>query len=169
MNNFDQVALLLLILVPLAGAVMTMFHYRDRPNDVWYFAVIVAGVALALSIFIFARYDYVAGGYQFERTFQWLDAPVDISLSLGVDGISASLVLLTGIVLFGAVLISKTILHRTRDFFVLLLALGSGVFGVFVAQDLFFLFFFYPCICSSESGVAAPTSGLSCAPKSTAP
>ena len=143
MNNFDQVALLLLVLVPLAGAMMTMFHYRDRPNDVWYFAVIVAGISLALSIFVFARYDYGTGGYQFERTYQWLDAPVNISLSLGVDGISASLVLLTGIVLFGAVLISQTILHRTRDFFVLLLALGSGVFGVFVAQDLFFLFFFY--------------------------
>ena len=135
--------MLLLIVVPLAGSMMTMFHYRDRPNDVWYFAVIVAGVSLALSLFVFVRYDYGAGGYQFERTFNWLDAPVDISLSLGVDGISTSLVLLTGIVLFGAVLISQTILHRTRDFFVLLLALGSGVFGVFVVQDLFFLFFFY--------------------------
>ena len=135
--------MLLLVVVPLAGSMMTMFHYRDRPNDVWYFAVIVAGVTLALSLFVFVRYDYGAGGYQFERTFQWLDAPVDISLSLGVDGISTSLVLLNGIVLFGAVLISQTILHRTRDFFVLLLALGSGVFGVFVVQDLFFLFFFY--------------------------
>ncbi|MCH8106997.1 MAG: hypothetical protein IIB30_01435, partial [Chloroflexi bacterium] len=143
MNNFDQVALLLLILVPLAGAAMTMFHYRDRPQDVWYFAVIVAGVALAISLYVFARYDYTAGGYQFERTYQWLGAPVDISLSLGIDGISAALILLNGIVLFGAVLISRTILHRTRDFFVLLLALGSGVFGVFAVQDLFFLFFFY--------------------------
>ena len=143
MNNFDQVALLLLVMVPLAGAMMTMFHYRDRPSDVWYFAVIVAGLALALSLFIFARYDYTEGGYQFERTYQWLDAPVDISLSLGIDGISAALILLNGIVLFGAVLISQTIRHRTRDFFVLLLALGSGVFGVFVVQDLFFLFFFY--------------------------
>ncbi|MEK7815050.1 MAG: NADH-quinone oxidoreductase subunit M, partial [Chloroflexota bacterium] len=41
------------------------------------------------------------------------------------------------------VLISQTILHRTRDFFVLLLTLGGGVFGVFAVRDLFFLFFFY--------------------------
>ena len=142
MNNFDQVALLLLILVPLAGAGMTMFHYRDRPNDVWNFAVIVAGVALVLSLYVIARY-YAVGGDHFERSYQWLGAPVDINLSLGIDGISAALILLNGIVLFGAVLISQTILHRTRDFFVLLLALGSGVFGVFVVQDLFFLFFFY--------------------------
>ena len=143
MSNFDQVALLLIVLVPLAGSMMTMFHYRDRPGDVWYFAIFVAGVTLALSIFIFARYDYGEGGFQFDRTFQWLDAPIDINLSLGVDGITAPLVLLNGIILFGGVLISQTITHRTRDFFVLFLALGSGVFGVFVVRDLFFLFFFY--------------------------
>ncbi|PKB57485.1 MAG: NADH dehydrogenase, partial [SAR202 cluster bacterium Casp-Chloro-G3] len=80
---------------------------------------------------------------QFTRDFQWLDEPLNITLSLGIDGIAAPLVLLNGIVLFGAVLISQTIKHRTRDFFVLLLALGSGVFGVFAVLDLFFLFFFY--------------------------
>ena len=69
-----------------------------------------------------------------------------------MDGIAAPLVLLNGIVLFGAVLISQTIKRRTRDFFVLLLSLGSGVFGVFVVQDLFFLFFSmswqcYQCTC----------------------
>ncbi len=143
MSNFDQVALLLIVLVPLAGSMMTMFHYRERPRDVWYFAIFVAGVTLALSIFIFARYDYGEGGFQFDRTYQWLDAPIDINLSLGIDGITAPLVLLNGIILFGGVLISQTIAHRTRDFFVLLLALGSGVFGVFVVRDLFFLFFFY--------------------------
>ena len=51
--------------------------------------------------------------------------------------------MLNGIVLLGGVLISQTIQHRNRDFFVLLLTLGSGVFGVFVVRDLFFLFFFY--------------------------
>ena len=143
MSNFDQVALLLIVLVPLAGSIMTMFHYRDRPKDVWHFAIFVAGVTLALSIFIFARYDYGEGGFQFNRTYDWLDAPLNISLSMGVDGITAPLILLNGIILFGGVLISQNIEHRTRDFFVLLLALASGVFGVFVVRDLFFLFFFY--------------------------
>ena len=143
MSNFDQVALLLTIIVPLVGAVLAMFLPRERPRDAWHFAIFVSLITLALSVVLFLRYDFDAGGYQFARTFQWLDAPLNIDLALAMDGIAASLVLLNGIVLFGAVLISQTIQHRTRDFFALLLALGSGVFGVFVVQDLFFLFFFY--------------------------
>ena len=143
MTSFDQVALLLTILVPLAGAVLSMFLPRERPSDAWYFAIFVSAITLVLSVVLFIRYDFTEGGYQFARTYQWLDAPLNIDLSLAMDGIAAPLVLLNGIVLFGAVLISQTIKHRTRDFFVLLLALGSGVFGVFVVQDLFFLFFFY--------------------------
>jgi NADH-quinone oxidoreductase subunit M len=139
----DQTALFLIVLAPLAGSLLAMSMSRDRPKDAWYFAILVSALTLALSLYIFVRYDYTAGGYQLTRTFQWLGDPLDINLSLGVDGISAPLVLLNGIILLGGVLISQTIQRRTRDFFVLLLALGSGVFGVFVVRDLFFLFFFY--------------------------
>ena len=143
MYSFDQSALLLTILVPLAGAGLSMFLPRNRPNDAWYFAIFVSAITLVISIGLFIGYDFEAGGYQFHRVYEWLDDPLNIDLHLAMDGIAATLVLLNGIVLFGAVLISQTIKHRSRDFFVLLLALGSGVFGVFVVQDLFFLFFFY--------------------------
>jgi NADH-quinone oxidoreductase subunit M len=143
MNVFDQVSLFLVLVVPLAGALLSMFIPKDRARDAWYFAIFVSGISFILSIIIFARYDYTIGGFQFTRTFQWLEEPLNISLSLGIDGISAPLILLNGIVLFGAVLVSQTITHRSRDFFVLLLALGAGVFGVFAVRDLFFLFFFY--------------------------
>ena len=143
MIALDQGVLFLVIMVPLLGAVLTMFMPKERPGDAWYFAIAVAALCLALSIYIVARYDYGAGGFQLGRTFQWLEAPININLSLGVDGISAPLVLLNGIILLGAVLISQTIRERTREFFVLLQVLGGGVFGVFVTRDLFFLFFFY--------------------------
>ena len=143
MNDFDQVALLILVLVPLAGSGLMMFMPGDRPKDTWYFAIFIAAISLALSLVIFARYDYGDGGFQFIRTYEWLPAPLDVNLSLGIDGISAPLVLLNGIVLFGGVLISQSIANRNREFFVLLLALASGVFGVFAVRDLFFLFFFY--------------------------
>src|ERR671919_778481 len=103
MGNFDQVALFLIILVPLAGAILTMFMPGDRPKDSWYFAIFVAAIALALSIAIFIRYDYQQGSFQFTRTYQWLEAPLNVNFSLGIDGITAPLVLLNGIVLFGGV------------------------------------------------------------------
>ena len=90
------------------------------------------------------------GGYQFLRAWQWLEIPgpwpfgeKGITLSLGVDGISAMMVLLTGIVMFTGTLISWSIADRNKDFFILYFLLLSGVFGVFVSLDLFFLFFFY--------------------------
>jgi NADH-quinone oxidoreductase subunit M len=52
-------------------------------------------------------------------------------------------VLLTGIVIFTGVLISWGIDDRPREFFAFLFILATGVFGVFVALDLFVLFFFY--------------------------
>ena len=142
MENFDQIALALIIFVPLAGAIAAMFMPADRQKDVWYFAIVVAGLCFALSLYIFLRYDYGAGGFQFQDSYRWLPAPVDINLSLAVDGISALLILLNGIILLGGVLISQNIVYRPRDFFVLLLALGAGVFGTFAVRDLFFLFFF---------------------------
>ena len=143
MENFDQVALLLLVLAPLAGAGLMMFMPGDRPRDVWYFAVFIGVLSLLLSLVIFARYDYQDGGFQFVRTYDWLPGPLDISLALGIDGISAPLVMLNGLVLMGGLLISRNISYRNREFFVLLLALASGVYGVFAVRDLFFLFFFY--------------------------
>ena len=130
-------------MVPLAGAALAMFLPKDRPRDAWQFAIFVAAVSFALSVIVFLRYDYGAGGVQLVREYPWIGQPVNISLSLGLNGIGAPLVLLNGIVLLGAVLISQTITRRTRDFFVLLLALGAGVYGVFIVRDLFFLFFFY--------------------------
>ena len=143
MANFDQVSLLLLVLVPLAGAVLAMALPKDRPRDAWQFAIFVAAISFVLSVIVFLRYDYGAGGVQLVRAYDWIGHPVNITLHFGLNGIGAPLVLLNGIVLLGAVLISQTITRRTRDFFVLLLALGAGVYGVFIVRDLFFLFFFY--------------------------
>ena len=143
MPVLDQSALALVIFTPLLGALLTMFLPKERPGDAWGFATGVGIICLALSVYIFGRYDYGEGGFQLARSFQWLESPVNINLSLGIDGIGAPLVLLNGIVLLGAVLISQKIQQRSKDFFVLLQALGAGVFGVFVVRDLFFLFFFY--------------------------
>ncbi|MFH1140154.1 MAG: NADH-quinone oxidoreductase subunit M, partial [Chloroflexota bacterium] len=107
----------------------------------WY-ASVVAAVSCLLAVYTFLSYDHSAGGFQFTQQFEWLPV-LGISYSLGVDGISVLMVLLTGIVFICGVLVSWNIVHRPKDFFVLYLLLVAGVFGVFVSQDLFFFFFFY--------------------------
>ena len=136
-------ALFLTILLPFAGGAILAFFPPHRGKEIKLFSILVAAATLVLSIVIFALYDHEKGGYQFTESFTWLEDPLNISLSLGLDGISAPMVLLTGIVMFAAVLVSRNIEHRPRDFFVLLMMLVAGVYGVFVTRDLFFLFFFY--------------------------
>ena len=135
--------LFLTILFPFVGGVLLAFFPPNRGREIKLFSAFVAFATLVLSIVIFALYDYREGGYQFTESFTWLEHPMNISFSLGLDGISAPMVLLTGIVMFAAILVSWNIQHRPKDFFILLMMLVAGVYGTFVTRDLFFLFFFY--------------------------
>jgi NADH-quinone oxidoreductase subunit M len=114
----------------------------ERKTEVRVTALAAATFALLLSIWVYFSYDAAAAGYQFQESYNWLPA-LGIGYHVGVDGMSTPLVLLTGVVMFTGVLISWGIDDRPREFFAFLFILASGVFGVFVALDLFQLFFFY--------------------------
>jgi NADH-quinone oxidoreductase subunit M len=81
-------------------------------------------------------------GLAFEEKYDWITA-LGISYHVGVDGLSAPMVLLTGMVAVAGVLISWRIEDRPREFMAFFLLLVAGVYGVFVAVDMFLLFFFY--------------------------
>ena len=66
-----------------------------------------------------------------------------ISYHFAADGISITLILLTGLAAVCGILFSWNIAHRTKEFFALYLALIGGVYGVFLSFDLFLLFVFY--------------------------
>lgn len=73
---------------------------------------------------------------------EWVPS-LGIEYFLGQDGISLTLVMLTGLASVAGVLFSWNIEHRTKEFFALYLALIGGVYGVFLSFDLFLLFVFY--------------------------
>jgi len=136
---------------PIVAAVLLLLLPAQRRNETRAVALAAATFALILSLWMYLNYDQAAGGYQFTERYNWLPA-LGISLYFGVDGMSAPLVLLTGVVMFTGVLISwgdehphvmAGIQDRPREFFAFLFILASGVFGVFVSLDLFMLFFFY--------------------------
>ena len=62
---------------------------------------------------------------------------------LAVDGLSAPLVLLTGLLGMVAVFASWSVQTRVREYFVWLLALQGAVMGVFTALDFFLFFLFW--------------------------
>jgi len=134
--------LTIIVFLPiLAGAVMLFIPPKNR-DLIHRFALIIGLVCFLLSLFVYFTFDINGPRYQFEQQYQWLPA-LGITYHVGVDGITAPLVLLTGVVIFTGVIISQRIDDRPREFFSFLFVLASGVFGVFVSLDLFALFFFY--------------------------
>jgi NADH-quinone oxidoreductase subunit M len=73
---------------------------------------------------------------------KWIER-FDINFSIGIDGISLPLVLLTTIITFLAVLASWGIEKQVKGYLALLLLLETGVIGSFLALDLFLFFVFY--------------------------
>ena len=65
MNDFDQIAMLLLIIVPLAGSLAMMFMPGNEAKETWYFAIFISGLSLILALIVFAGYDYDQGGFQY--------------------------------------------------------------------------------------------------------
>ena len=127
---------------PFVGALLIMFTARRSPLAVRLIAAVTTGISTALSLWIYVAYDREAAGFQFYERVP-LVPPLGIAYELGVDGMSLVLVLLTSIIIFAGVFASWTITTRSQEFYALLLALVTGVYGVFVSLDLFVLFLFY--------------------------
>jgi NADH-quinone oxidoreductase subunit M len=75
---------------------------------------------------------------------EWTWIPsLGVQYHLAVDGISLTLVLLTGIASVAGVLFSWNVEHRVKALFALYLTLIGAVYGVFLSFDAFLFFVFY--------------------------
>jgi NADH-quinone oxidoreductase subunit M len=109
------------------------------------------GMALAFStligvysIFIFYGYTALSSTapYVFEVSYAWF-SPIGANWHLGIDGVSAAMILLTGILVPLAVLISWEVDEGVKMHMALLLFFEVGLMGVFIALDLMIFFLFY--------------------------
>ena len=98
----------------------------------------VAGFTLALTSFV----EHRTGEMQIITRIPWIPS-LGIEYHLAADGISLTLVLLTGIIAITGILFSWDIEERAKEFFAFYLLLIGAVYGVFLSYDLFLLFVFY--------------------------
>jgi len=105
-------------------------------------SAVFSSLTLAISIYLFVVYDRVAGGYQFVERMDWIPS-LGIAYHNGIDGFAVPMLLLTGIVFFTAVLTMWELELRVKEFFGLIFLLVTGVFGMFMALDLFFIFVWF--------------------------
>ena len=70
-------------------------------------------------------------------------APLHISYSVGVDGISVAMLLLSAVIVFTGTFASWRLQPLTKEYFLWFTLLSMGVFGFFISVDLFTMFMFY--------------------------
>lgn len=112
-------------------------------------AVAVTGSLALLGLSIWLLVDYLAqraagatDQMLFCGSWSWF-SPLNINLSVGVDGISIAMLILSSIILLTGSFASWKIDPLPRDFFLWLVLLSTGVFGFFISIDLFTMFMFY--------------------------
>jgi NADH-quinone oxidoreductase subunit M len=131
-----------MLLSPPTGLLILLFLKNEQKFLIRAVSLVAAGISLAMAIFVFVNYDKTVGGLQFVEKYTWVKT-FGITYFVGVEGLNAPLLLLTGIVIFTGVLTMWELEERTKEYFIWMLALVTGVFGVFMSYDLFFFFLFY--------------------------
>ena len=116
-------------------------------NQVRGVMVVGSSCLLALSIwltlaFIQARQAGDTSEMLFTYSTPWF-RPLNIAYSVGVDGISVVMLLLSAVIVFTGTFASWQLKPLTKEYFLWFTLLSTGVFGFFICTDLFTMFMFY--------------------------
>ncbi len=132
-----------LVFFPLVGAGLLALVPKSAERSIKWLAFGISLLEFAASLPLYFRYQPGNPGFQFEEQVPWLPG-IGSSWHLGVDGISLFLILLTTALTAIAVLGSFTaITQKVRAFYMMLLALETGMLGTFVALDLVVFYVFW--------------------------
>jgi NADH-quinone oxidoreductase subunit M len=121
-----------------AAALILMPKASARAARVTALVVAIAGLAIA----VIGACRFTPGEILPVARVAWVPS-LGIEYHLAADGISLTLLLLTGIVAVAGVLFSWNVEKRPTEFFALFLALIGAVYGVFLSFDLVLFFMFY--------------------------
>lgn len=139
--NFLSIFVLIPVLM-----ILLLFLARNR-NQV--LGVMVTGSVALLTLsailvikFIAARKAGMTDPMLFTSSMMWYK-PLNIGFSVGVDGVSVSMLCLSSIIVATGVFTSWKMEPLTKEFFLWFSLLSTGVFGFFISVDLFTMFMFY--------------------------
>ena len=136
--------LTILVFLPLAGALL-MLPFRNGDTWVRRFALATALTVAAYAILPLAMTSAKTAlpGFFLLEDAGWIDR-FGIRYTLGMDGISALMVLLTAVITVIAMLVSwKSIKERVALHYLLILVMECGLLGVFLSLDLFLFYLFW--------------------------
>src|SRR6266481_3377789 len=128
------------IYITFIGVAVLMLLPKENARLARIVAILTASIGFVIGLGEF----FAAKPGQIETVTKvpWIPS-LGIEYHLAADGISITLVLLTGLAAIAGILFSWNIETRAKEFFAFYLALIGGVYGVFLSFDLFLLFVFY--------------------------
>ncbi|MBI3086563.1 MAG: NADH-quinone oxidoreductase subunit M [candidate division NC10 bacterium] len=133
----------LITFLPLVGVVLLLLVGRERVRAIRNLAFLFSLASFAASLLLPLYYDRSTAAVQFVERLNWIPT-IGVTYFFGLDGISLWLVMLTTFLSPIAVLCSyESIKHRTKEFYIFLLILETGMLGVFVALDFFLFYVFW--------------------------
>lgn len=140
----------IIALSPIVFALIILLMPKERGENARMLGLgaMILGLVLSLYVYVATYQNLPPAGTAWRDTLQFVEQhpwvpSIGLNYIVGVDGLSATLVLLTSIVSLGGVLVSWSIEDRPREFYAFFMLLVAGVHGVFIAVDGFMLFFFY--------------------------
>ncbi|HVO69214.1 MAG TPA: NADH-quinone oxidoreductase subunit M [Aggregatilineaceae bacterium] len=134
-----------LILLPLIGAAVVFVIPRERKQLARWVALCFSLVIMVMAIGVFYNVKADPPGadqWAYEARASWFPM-INVSWHLGVDGLSATMILLTGLLIPLAILVSFEIEDNVPQHMALFLFLETGLLGVFAALDMIIFFVFW--------------------------
>ncbi len=131
-----------LTFLPLAGAFALVFIPRENEKTIKQTALGVALADFLLSLSLYGEFDTTTAKMQFEYSTPWIES-WGINYHVGLDGISLLLFILTTFLTAFSILASWEVKKYLKEYMIAMLALGTGMLGVFIAMDFFLFYVFW--------------------------
>jgi len=143
MEHSSSHLLSVILFTPFAGALLLLFIPRDSQVLHRLVGNLFGVLGFLVSLPLILHFPAGSGGYEFRETADWIPS-IGAKYSLGADGISMLLVMLTTILGMIAITSSwSAIQQRTKEYYILLLLLQTGMLGVFLSLDFFLFYVFW--------------------------
>ena len=143
MDFFAHHVLSVVLFTPLVGALLLLLIPRESEQAHKIAGNIFGVLGFLVSLPLVRWFKPEWGGFTLEETADWIPS-IGAKYHLGIDGISLLLVMLTTFLGMIAILSSWSAIHqRTKEYYILLLLLQTGMIGVFVSLDFFLFYVFW--------------------------
>jgi NADH:ubiquinone oxidoreductase subunit 4 (subunit M) len=129
------------VFAPLVGMLIVLVTPAGRATLIKSVAVLLAAVSFVVGLHVLVNFSDV-DGIQHWTKVQWIES-FNIEYFVGVDGISAPMVFLSGLIGLIAVIASLGVEKHVKGYFALMLLLLAGMNGVFVSLDFFLFYVFW--------------------------